>query len=350
MSKRVFISHAAKDQKLVDSFVDKVLILGLGINSNDIFCSSLSGMGIPSGTNFIDYIKGQIQQPEVVIVIFSNAYINSQFCLCELGATWAMTHRMLPLLVPPLVHADVKGVLTGIQVDRINEAEELNRFQEEICNILKPECKFSRWERKRDDFIELSKEIIARNGANKEKSKELIALEKKYKEVQDDIRAYEEEIERKDQIIAKLKDCKNRDEVEEILNDFKDESEKFEELVSKVNEALKKLPRIVAYVLYKELYAKSEVVFSGFEDKHLLDYAVDATENGYLRFYEPCYSINEEDIRVTEAINSLRNLNRFLTTEISESFYEKLFNDIGYKPDLKNKRFWKDHFPYSDLL
>lgn len=144
MSRSIFISHAVKDEHLIDNFVDNILQAGMGIQVEDIFCSSLSGMGIPSGKNFIDYIKEEIQQPKAVIVFFSKAYISSQFCMCELGATWAMTHNILPILVPPLTYSDVKGVLTGIQVDRLNNADDLNRFQETLSKILGKNILFSR--------------------------------------------------------------------------------------------------------------------------------------------------------------------------------------------------------------
>lgn len=196
MSKNIFISHAVKDKPLVEKFVDDILQVGMDISANDIFCSSLSGMGIPSGKNFIDYIKEEIQQPKVVIVFFSKAYISSQFCMCELGATWAMTHNILPILVPPLTHSDIKGVLTGIQVDRVNNADEINRFQEALSNILGNKLSFSRWERKRNHFLKESKEILENIVAECEREKDsaYLELEVKYADAQAEIEEFEKKL------------------------------------------------------------------------------------------------------------------------------------------------------------
>lgn len=58
MSKSIFISHAVADKALVDRFVE-LLQIGSNVNGEDIFCSSLEGMGIPTGKNFIEFIKSQ---------------------------------------------------------------------------------------------------------------------------------------------------------------------------------------------------------------------------------------------------------------------------------------------------
>ena len=186
MSRDIFISHAVKDKDLVENFVDNILQLGMGISTEDIFCSSLSGMGIPSGKNFIDYLKEEIQQPKGVIVFFSKSYISSQFCMCELGATWAMTHKILPILVPPLTYSDVKGVLTGIQVDKLNDADDLNRFQQTFSEILEKDVLFPQWEKKRNKFLKESESILNKmiEEMKREKNLDHLSIETMYKDLQ----------------------------------------------------------------------------------------------------------------------------------------------------------------------
>ena len=65
---RIFVSHAAKDEGLVEEFVE-LLQVGVGIHPDDVFCSSLPGMDIPTGRAFIEYIKSQVQNPELVLLI-----------------------------------------------------------------------------------------------------------------------------------------------------------------------------------------------------------------------------------------------------------------------------------------
>lgn len=39
--KRIFISHSSKDKQIVSNFIDHILCLGIGINRNDIFGTSI---------------------------------------------------------------------------------------------------------------------------------------------------------------------------------------------------------------------------------------------------------------------------------------------------------------------
>ena len=353
MSRDIFISHAVKDKDLVENFVDNILQLGMGISTEDIFCSSLSGMGIPSGKNFIDYIKEEIQQPKVVIVFFSKSYISSQFCICELGATWAMTHNILPILVPPLTYSDIKGVLTGIQVDKLNDKDDLNGFQESLSRILGNDFSFSKWERKRDKFLNESKSILEKSTEEikKEKDSDYLDLERKYEDAQKEIKEFEDEIIKKDDLIAKLTECKDADEVQDIMDSIDLEGEElFNSLIKDVNKALKELPKIVVYIIYKEVYANTNVSFKAYKEKDLLEAAIDSTENKFLIHDEPHFILNTEDKKVNKALESISKLKQFLEGDIDENFYEKLCNEKGYIPSLDNKRFWKDNLINSNLL
>lgn len=121
---RIFVSHAAKDAELVEELVD-LLHVGVGIHPDDVFCSSLPGMNIPTGTGFIDYIRSKIEKPELLVIVVSPEFLKSQFCNNEVGASWALSLPMHPLLVPPLDYGDVRGVLAGTQVGKLNDKESL---------------------------------------------------------------------------------------------------------------------------------------------------------------------------------------------------------------------------------
>ena len=152
-NKRVFISHAVKDKKLADMLVDLLTSSG-SLHPNEIFCTSLEGLGVPSGKDFLDVIKGELQEPDLVISLISVNYLQSQFCLCELGATWAMSHNNLPILVPPLTYSDLSAAISTKQAIMLNDSAALNEMMDQIVKILDKESVIqSRWETKRDDFI-----------------------------------------------------------------------------------------------------------------------------------------------------------------------------------------------------
>src|SRR4029077_4969743 len=99
------------------------LQVGLGVHPDDIFCSSLPGMGIPTGQDFIAYIKSQVKHPELVLLVLSQEFFKSQFCNNEVGASWALDLPVYPLLVPPVSYGDVKGVLFGKQAAKLDDKE-----------------------------------------------------------------------------------------------------------------------------------------------------------------------------------------------------------------------------------
>ena len=150
---KIFVSHAVKDKELVEEFVD-LLDVGIGIEPSDIFCSSLPGMNIPTGEGFVDYIKSKVTNPELVILILTPDYLNSQFCNNEVGASWALNIAVYPLLVPPLGYGDVKGVLVGLQISKIDEKEKLNDLRDDLIEKFGlKSLRTSHWERRRDKFL-----------------------------------------------------------------------------------------------------------------------------------------------------------------------------------------------------
>lgn len=156
---RLFISHAAKDEAIIEEFAD-LLQLGIGVQHDDFFCSSLPGMGIPTGRDFVTHIKTQIQNPALVIVVMSPAFLESQFCHNEVGATWALDLPVYPILVPPIGYGEVRGVLQGRQAAKLDSKEGLNDLRDHVIGALGlPPLPTSKWERKRDRFLERLREL-----------------------------------------------------------------------------------------------------------------------------------------------------------------------------------------------
>src|SRR4051812_38411593 len=103
-SKRIFISHAVADREIAAKITD-LLAIAMGIDVlKDVFCTSLEGMNIPMGKDFKDFIKSEIQNPKIVLILVSKSYTASQFCLAEAGASWAMSHRIIPIIIPPATY------------------------------------------------------------------------------------------------------------------------------------------------------------------------------------------------------------------------------------------------------
>jgi len=158
---KVFISHASKDSEVVEEMIE--ILESIGLDSNQIFCTSFEGYGIELGENFLDSIKGELSSDSLVIFILSKSFYESPVCLCEMGATWVLAKEHIPVLIPPLGYSDVKGVIPLSQGFKINEPLKLNLFKEKIEKtfLIDNTVSLSTWERKRDRILSrIEKSIV----------------------------------------------------------------------------------------------------------------------------------------------------------------------------------------------
>lgn len=160
--KRLFISHAEKDSKLIEKFVD--LLYDMGVSEKSMFCSSISEIGVPIKEDIYEYLRNLLDSEQVIpIFMLSDNYYASAACLNEMGAVWMKQKDYFTFLLPDFEFSQIKGAINpskrGISLwykserELQNLKEDLNQFREQMCNLLYLE-KHKNWERKRDGFIE----------------------------------------------------------------------------------------------------------------------------------------------------------------------------------------------------
>ncbi|MBJ6888841.1 toll/interleukin-1 receptor domain-containing protein [Vibrio cholerae] len=147
---KIFISHASNDAKVVEEIIE--LLEAIGVESNQIFCTSFEGYGIELGENFLDAIKNELSSDSMVLFVLSENFYASPVCMCEMGAAWVLSKEHIPLVVPPLSYSDIKGVLPLTQGMVLTDAMKLNSFKDKVEKTfsIKNKLSFSSWERKRD--------------------------------------------------------------------------------------------------------------------------------------------------------------------------------------------------------
>ncbi|EGR0107038.1 toll/interleukin-1 receptor domain-containing protein, partial [Vibrio vulnificus] len=147
---KIFISHASKDAEVVEEIIE--LLEAIGVESNQIFCTSFEGYGIELGENFLDAIKNELSSDSMVLFVLSENFYASPVCMCEMGAAWVLSKEHIPLVVPPLSYSDIKGVLPLTQGMVLTDAMKLNSFKEKIEKTfsITNKLSYSTWERKRD--------------------------------------------------------------------------------------------------------------------------------------------------------------------------------------------------------
>ncbi|NKX74826.1 toll/interleukin-1 receptor domain-containing protein [Rhodobacteraceae bacterium R_SAG3] len=130
---KIFLSHAAADGPLIEAF-ETLLAKSLGITSAEIFCSSLEGQGVTKGGNFVDEIRARAAEAEGVVALISPAYLDSPFCMAELGAAWVLKTQRLPIIVPPNSFKEMQATLLGIVGVRIDDEDALAQGFEDFSD------------------------------------------------------------------------------------------------------------------------------------------------------------------------------------------------------------------------
>lgn len=121
---KIFISHSSKDKDLVLMFVD-LLVQGFHIDYDEIFCTSMNN-ALRVGEDFIKSIKENLHDSEIVLFLITQNYIDSKFCVMEMGAAWAFKDNIFPIIVPPLDYSILNDTpLKIIQSITLSDADDL---------------------------------------------------------------------------------------------------------------------------------------------------------------------------------------------------------------------------------
>lgn len=134
---KVFISHSSADKPVVDSFVDNILVMGLGLSKNEIAYTSNEVYGVAPGDDISRYIKENIEAAEIVLLMISDNYKQSEVCLNEMGAAWALDKPFVSVLLPNTGY-DKIGWLTNLQkAIRINHKGQIISLCQKIVGLIK---------------------------------------------------------------------------------------------------------------------------------------------------------------------------------------------------------------------
>lgn len=222
---RIFISHAVADEKLAKAFT-KFLKEAIGVPVADIFCSSVDGHGIPTGENFSEYMKNEIDTPDLVIMLITETYLEREFCLMELGATWAKSLKPYPLIVSPVEFDFITRTLGLVQANRIDDHKKLNQLRKALGQVCTLEPRNEEdWDDKREEWKLTLKRILPKLPKATKVSQESYAkLESAVDQLNNRLSEAEDELDAKDEMILALKAAKDMTEVAAIDAKFLDQT------------------------------------------------------------------------------------------------------------------------------
>lgn len=133
--RKIFISHNTEDADFAAALVD--LLVKIGVDYNNIFCSSYEGCHIPFGNSILNTISSQFNCYELcVLFIHSKKLYASPVSLNEMGAAWILRAKHFSFLTKECVFDDLKGVITkdeaAFRSGQENTYHVLNDFRREI--------------------------------------------------------------------------------------------------------------------------------------------------------------------------------------------------------------------------
>lgn len=252
MGASVFISHAEKDSALANALTN-LLLTGVGLKQEQIFCSSLAGLGIPAGEDFKGYIGDRLSDAPIVIALLTPNYYASAFCLCEAGATWILSKDFVPLVAPTTKFSEMKAVLQGTQALCIDEETSLDEMRQRLESLVQGETKDAWWTVKKKEFLHNLPSVISSlekpaTPSAKEYA-ETVAERDAYREVGEDLESRLAALQKKYDALAALKDAEA---VQALEIEACGEQEQFDSLVKEVSRALVPLSSGVIEALYQQ--------------------------------------------------------------------------------------------------
>mgnify|MGYP003291408441 CR=1 FL=1 len=151
--KRIFISHASKDNELIGKFVDLIFLLGMGIDSEIIAYTSREDTGVPAGESIPQFIQDNIACADIVLLMISDNYKSSEVCLNEMGAAWALNKHIIQILLPNTSFDKLGWLCSLDKALKIDDADSVDGLCEVFTDKLDIGIKPSAWNRNKAAFL-----------------------------------------------------------------------------------------------------------------------------------------------------------------------------------------------------
>lgn len=177
MRNKIFISHSSDDVEIVKLFVEKILDLGLDIPSDRIFCSSMEGYGIQSGKYIPDTLKEEINKTSLALLFISKNYKESEVCLNEVGAAWAILEKenIIPLLLPGVNFSELGFLDINRLCLKIHEKNDIIKLIQDCKENLNPNYNLEKLNWKIEEYLNTIDSLVSTLDSTlvKEKNKEV---------------------------------------------------------------------------------------------------------------------------------------------------------------------------------
>ncbi|ASA25660.1 toll/interleukin-1 receptor domain-containing protein [Paenibacillus donghaensis] len=338
---KIFISHAVKDAELViRPFID-MLVMGLGVDREEIYFTS--GGDIPTGANFPEHIKTNINSAELVIMILTENYMDSDFCLNEMGAAWANNQNIYPIVIPPTSYKILdRSALRGVTNVLMATEDDLPKLRDELeGKNLNGRIRSGEYRTRGKQFlesIEKYNEQRQKEGPFSVPVKVFSKLQNQLKELEVELEEKIDECDAKDDLIEELKKLKDQTAVKHVIRSHNtDESEELQELIDDTKSSLDQLDSIMVSLIFHYRYFSHNYTpapMDGWSAIHKLAARKFIDQDGNkitINYGHPLVR------KADKVLNILSDALEGMSPEVSEQFEE----EFGLAPDLSNIDFWQ---------
>jgi hypothetical protein len=356
-----FISHATADAKLVSELVD-FMESALKIDRSKIYCTSGTGTRkMRTGNNFIENIKENVKGTKVVIFIFTPNYFKSNFCLAELGAAWALSSEVYPIIIPPTprkllkstpLSESTQALTLSTYEDLITMADEfkemdvaeyksvkvLNERAHKLIGWIKENCSFDIEESvSKAEYLAVHDEL---EFAKKTIHMKNLAVEDLKKHYEDKLKFEREKITKNVHVFGENKET-SEPQIEEE-EETTDKWDSFDEQVKKVRSTLSRLDSIVLSAIYYDEFHQGEQFWP--QDIFFQGARINSLEK------ENMIRIDIENQRITpnydeylvkKAVDTLHQLLQYISSNIDEKMNDEFAEEHEFYLDFNSRKFWE---------
>lgn len=185
----IFISHSNQDAHIAKLLID-LIRAAFNMQAKKIRCTSVNGYRLPAGASTNEQLKKEVHESKVLVALISPSSMDSTYVLFELGARWAISLPLIPLVTNKLGTQLLKGPLSGINALNISDLSQVHQLITDLEEFLQIESESPAvYQEKADAMIEfLLKEMLS--GAPDQQAGSAGVVEDRVSSVDSSIKSY----------------------------------------------------------------------------------------------------------------------------------------------------------------
>ena len=133
----------------------------MGVDSETIAYTSREDTGVPPGESIPEFIQSNIACADIVLLMISDNYKDSEVCLNEMGAAWALNKYIIQILLPNTSFDKLGWLCSLDKAIKINNPESIDILCEVITDRLDIGIKPTVWNRNKNAFTSYCATLIS---------------------------------------------------------------------------------------------------------------------------------------------------------------------------------------------